>query len=32
MIEGNKIDLVKMDRNIAHEAAGLWGNIKERLG
>lgn len=29
VIEGNKVDLIKMDRNIVKETAGLWAGLKE---
>lgn len=29
IIEGNKINLVKKDKNTINEAAGLWEGIKE---
>ena len=29
VVEGDKIDLLKMDKNIVKEAAGLWAGMKE---
>lgn len=29
LIEGNKVELVKIDKNIVREAAGLWKGLKE---
>ena len=29
VVEGNKVDLIKMDKNIVRETAGLWADIKE---
>ncbi|MBI4451666.1 AbrB/MazE/SpoVT family DNA-binding domain-containing protein [Candidatus Woesearchaeota archaeon] len=28
-VEGKKVDLVKVDRSIARETAGLWSGMKE---
>ncbi len=29
VMEGNRVDLVKMDKNIVKESAGLWADMKE---
>jgi len=29
VVEGERIDLVKMDKNVVRAAAGLWSGIKE---
>ncbi|MEK6861664.1 MAG: AbrB/MazE/SpoVT family DNA-binding domain-containing protein [Nanoarchaeota archaeon] len=29
LVEGDKVELVKIDKNIVREAAGLWRGLKE---
>ena len=29
VVEGDKVDIIKMDKNIVREAAGLWAGLKE---
>jgi len=29
VVEGNRVDIIKIDKNIVKEAAGLWAGIKE---
>ena len=29
LVEGNRVDIVKIDKNVVKEAAGLWAGMKE---
>ena len=29
LVEGNRVDIVKIDKNAVKEAAGLWAGMKE---
>ena len=29
LVEGNRVDIVKIDKNVVKEAVGLWAGMKE---